>query len=156
MRTPYRRLKAIVAACAVALTLGGRAAAQTPVTQTPVTRTPVTQTPVTRTPVTQILAIGRVTPGAEAGRVQELLRSEIEATTRLYLEGKISQWYSLEAQRGVVFVLNMTDPQAAAATLETLPLGQAHLMRFELLPIGPLNPLRNLLAPASRSSRPAA
>jgi hypothetical protein len=26
--------------------------------------------------------------------------------------------------------------------LEKLPLGQAHLMSFELIPIGPLNPLR--------------
>jgi hypothetical protein len=31
--------------------------------------------------------------------------------------------------------------------LEKLPLGQAHLMSFELIPIGPLNPLRQLLGP---------
>ena len=29
--------------------------------------------------------------------------------------------------------------------LEALPLGKAHLMTFELYPIGPLNPLRRLL-----------
>jgi hypothetical protein len=28
--------------------------------------------------------------------------------------------------------------------LEKLPLGQAHLMSFELIRIGPLNPLRSL------------
>jgi hypothetical protein len=28
--------------------------------------------------------------------------------------------------------------------LEKLPLGQAHLMSFELIPLGPLNPLRQL------------
>jgi hypothetical protein len=28
--------------------------------------------------------------------------------------------------------------------LEKLPLGQAHLMSFELIPIGPLNQLRQL------------
>jgi len=29
--------------------------------------------------------------------------------------------------------------------LEALPLGKAYLMTFELYPIGPLNPLRQLL-----------
>jgi hypothetical protein len=29
--------------------------------------------------------------------------------------------------------------------LEKLPLGVAHLMSFELIPLGPLNPLRQLL-----------
>jgi hypothetical protein len=35
--------------------------------------------------------------------------------------------------------------------LEKLPLGVAHLMSFELVPLGPLNPLRQLLAPATGS-----
>src|SRR5215469_2794130 len=62
--------------------------------------------------------------------------------------GKIDQWYSLEDRPGVVFILNMTDTQAAHAMLEELPLGKAHLMTFQLTPIGPLNPLRQLLVPA--------
>jgi len=35
--------------------------------------------------------------------------------------------------------------------LEKLPLGQAHLMRFELIPLAPLNPLRQVhgMAPGS-------
>ena len=33
---------------------------------------------------------------------------------------------------------------AARDMLEKLPLGQAHLMSFELIPIGPLNQLRQL------------
>ena len=44
----------------------------------------------------------------------------------------------------MVFILNVTDPAAARDLLEKLPLGQAHLMSFELLPIGPLNQLREL------------
>jgi catalase len=39
----------------------------------------------------------------------------------------------------------MTDTQAAHAMLEELPFGKAHLMTFQLTPIGPLNPLRQLL-----------
>jgi len=45
----------------------------------------------------------------------------------------------------VVFVLSVTDIGAARSMLEALPLGKAHLMTFELHPIGPLNPLRKLL-----------
>jgi hypothetical protein len=40
--------------------------------------------------------------------------------------------------------LNVTDPAAAHDMLEKLPLSQAHLMSFELIPLAPLNPLRQL------------
>src|SRR5215471_19338435 len=43
-----------------------------------------------------------------------------------------------------VFILNVTDLAAAHEMLEKLPLGQAHLMSFELIPLGPLAPLRRL------------
>jgi hypothetical protein len=39
-------------------------------------------------------------------------------------------------------ILNVTDLAAAHEMLEKLPLGQAHLVSFELIPIGPLDPLR--------------
>jgi hypothetical protein len=63
---------------------------------------------------------------------------------KLYLDGKIDQWYSLQDRSGVAFILNVTDPAVAHDILEKLPLGQAHLMSFELIPLGPLNPLRQL------------
>ena len=43
-----------------------------------------------------------------------------------------------------MFILNVTDLAAAHEMLEKLPLGQAHLMSFELIPLGPLAPLRRL------------
>jgi hypothetical protein len=101
------------------------------------------------TPTTRILAIGTGTPGADPVAVRMLLPEEMSETAKLYLDGKIDQWYSLENKPGVVFILNMTDPVAAKAMLEALPLGRAHLLTFDLQPIGPLNPLRQLLvAPA--------
>jgi hypothetical protein len=42
---------------------------------------------------------------------------------------------------GVAFIINVTDPAVAHEMLEKLPLGKAHMMSFELIPIGPLNPL---------------
>ena len=103
------------------------------------------QTPPPATPTTKILAIGTFAPGTDMQRVQRTLAAEVRATAELYLEGKIDQWYSLENRPGVVFILNVTDIAATQAMLEALPLGKAHLMTFELYPIGPLKPLRQLL-----------
>jgi hypothetical protein len=80
-------------------------------------------------------------------QVQRILPTEVRETAQLYLNGKIDQWYSLEDRPGVVFILNVPDIQAAYAILEELPLGKALLMTFQLMPIGPLNPLRQLLVP---------
>lgn len=103
------------------------------------------------TPTTKILAIGTLNPGVDPAAALAILPTEIRETAKLYLDGKIDQWYSLQERRGVVFVLNMTDTAAAHEMLEKLPLGQAHLMSFELIQLGPLNPLRQLLRPASGS-----
>ena len=94
------------------------------------------------TPTTKILAIGTINPDVEQAQVFAILPDEVKDTVNLYLDGKIDQWYSLQGQPGVAFILNVTDTAAAHEMLEKLPLGQAHLMSFELIPIGPLNPLR--------------
>jgi hypothetical protein len=96
------------------------------------------------TPTTRILAIGTVNPGADPATVRSILPNEVRETVKLYLDGKIDQWFSLEDRNGVAFILNVTDPAAAHDMLEKLPLGQAHLMSFELIPLAPLNPLRQL------------
>ncbi|MCQ8277627.1 hypothetical protein NFI95_04080 [Acetobacteraceae bacterium KSS8] len=95
-------------------------------------------------PVTHILAIGTLTPGTTIAEVRAILPTEVRETVKLYLAGKIDRWFSLADRNGVVFLLNVTDPKEAHAMLEALPLGQAHLMRFELLPLAPLAPLRQL------------
>jgi hypothetical protein len=101
------------------------------------------------TPTTKILAIGTLNPGVDPAAAFAILPTEMRETAKLYLDGKIDQWYSLQERRGVVFILNMTDTAAAHEMLEKLPLGQAHLMSFELIPLGPLNPLRQLLRPVA-------
>ena len=97
------------------------------------------------TPTTRILAIGTIQPGADLQQVRRILPGEMQATAELYLQGKIDQWYSLQGRPGVLFILNVTDPAMAKEMLEALPLGREHLMSFELVPLGPLTPLRQLL-----------
>ena len=96
------------------------------------------------TPTTRILAIGTVKPGVDPAAVRSILPTEVRETVKLYLDGKIDQWYSLQDRSGVAFILNVTDSAAAHDMLEKLPLGQAHLMTFELIALAPLNPLRQL------------
>jgi hypothetical protein len=96
------------------------------------------------TPTTRILAIGTINPGVDPAAVRSILPTEVRETVKLYLDGKIDQWYSLQDRSGVAFILNVTDSAAAHDMLEKLPLGQAHLMSFELIPLAPLNPLRQL------------
>jgi hypothetical protein len=93
----------------------------------------------------QILKVGKRRL-AEHGfaTARAILPAEVRETVKLYLDGKIDQWFSLQGKAGVAFILNVTDTAAAHEMLEKLPLGQAHLMSFELIPLAPLNPLRQL------------
>jgi hypothetical protein len=86
------------------------------------------------TPTTKILAIGTINPGFDQSQVFAVLPDEVRETVDLYLDGKIEQWYSLQGKPGVAFIINVTDPAAAHEMLEKLPLGQKHMMSFELAP----------------------
>jgi len=101
-------------------------------------------------PTTRILAIGRLTSKSTPGAIGAVLPQEVRDTVKLYLGGKIEQWYVRKDQASVVFILNMTDVNEARRTLEQLPLGKADLMEFDLIPLGPLSPLAALGGAANR------
>jgi hypothetical protein len=101
---------------------------------------------VSNVPTTKLLAIGSLTPKANAAVVKPILPSEVQETVQLYLAGKLDQWFVKQDQTGVVFILNVTDPKEAGELLEKLPLGRAGLMEFQLIPLGPLRPLGLLLS----------
>jgi hypothetical protein len=98
------------------------------------------------TPTTKILAIGRWT---EKGMVLSdrapVMTREVPATVRIYLTGKIEQWYVKPDISGVVFIMNCSTSDEAHRLLESLPLGQAGMMAFDFIPLGPITPLRMLL-----------
>jgi hypothetical protein len=102
--------------------------------------------PLPQVPTTKILAIGRLNGPPTPEVLKLLASSEVPETVRLYMAGKIDQWFSLQNGNGVVFILNLSSVEEAHSMLEALPLGQAKLMTFELIPIGPLRPLALLLA----------
>ena len=73
------------------------------------------------------------------------MQKEVRDTVRLYLSGKLDQWFVRRDQNGVVFLLNVTSIEEAKTLLDKLPLGEAKLMDFDLIPLGPLSPLALLL-----------
>jgi len=80
-------------------------------------------------PTTKILAIGHFTKPPTPEQLKELFPKEVPATLRLYLAGKIDQWWIRQAQPGPVFLLNVTSVEEARVLMEELPLGQAGLMK---------------------------
>jgi hypothetical protein len=96
-------------------------------------------------PTTKVLAIGQFTRAPTPEQIKEIFPKEVPATLRLYLAGKIDQWWIRQTQTGPVFLLNVTSLDEARALMETLPLGQAGLMKHEFFELGPLTPLHLLL-----------
>jgi hypothetical protein len=75
-----------------------------------------------------------------------VMPAEIRATVRLYLDGKIREWYAREDGRGAVFLLDTSDVAEARSIMESLPLAKENLLDHEYIPVGPLMPLRLLIA----------
>jgi len=127
-----RRLAAVLLGIGGAIGLGTAVAAQPPVP----------------TPTTAVLVNLTIKPDIDRSQVIKVLPDEVRETVKLYLDGRIQQWYSRSDGRGVMFILNASDVASAKAMMDGLPLSKANLADFEFTPLGPLSPLRVLLAPA--------
>jgi len=106
-------------------------------------------------PTTKILAIGSLTAPISSDEMKTTMPNEVRATVELYFEGKIDQWWSRQDGKGVVFLLNVTSIEEADSMLGKLPLGVAKKMTFQLLQLGPVNPLHILLREQSAKQSPA-
>ena len=104
-------------------------------------------------PTTRILAIGRITSGTPREKVMSVMQQEVRDTVKLYLAGKLDQWFVRRDQNGVVFLLNVSTVDEARSLLEKLPLGEAKYMEFDLIPLGPLTPLGLLLQDGGTPSK---
>ena len=99
------------------------------------------------TPATQVLTALTVKADIDRAQLMKVMPDEVRATLKLYLDGKIQQWYSRSDGRGVIFILNCTTAAEAKAITDGLPLSKANLATFEYTPLSPLAPLRMLLQP---------
>ena len=93
---------------------------------------------------TEVLVIQTPKQGVTFQQIMAVLPAEIRATVKLYLDGKIRQWYSRGDGKGVIFLVDAKTEDEARALMETLPLAKEQLMDHQYIPVGPLMPLRAL------------
>ena len=103
------------------------------------------QSPAPPAAATDVLVMLTIKPGVEREKVMRVMPDEIRATVRLYLDGKIRQWYSRADGKGVVFVLDCKDVAEATSVMEALPLAKERLVNLEFTALTPLTPIRLLL-----------
>ncbi|MEH2546212.1 hypothetical protein V1283_002857 [Bradyrhizobium sp. AZCC 2262] len=95
---------------------------------------------------TGVMVIVTVKEGVTREQVMAVMPAEIRQTVQLYLNGKVREWYSRADGRGAVFLLDVRDVAEAHAIMEDLPLAKQNLMDHEYIAVGPLMPLRLLMA----------
>ncbi|HEY4296591.1 MAG TPA: hypothetical protein VGM85_08970 [Paraburkholderia sp.] len=93
----------------------------------------------------KVFAIASAQPTLTPEKIQQHMPNEVPATLKLYLEGKVEQFWFRE-KAGPIFLMNVESVEQAKATLDALPLVADGLMSYELLPVGPLAPLGMLIA----------
>jgi hypothetical protein len=99
----------------------------------------------------KVLAIGSGNPAIPftLELKQKYMPNEVPATLKLYLDGKIEQyWFRLDKDNpGVIFLMDVESVNEANTLIDAMPLASAKIINFELMPIGPLMPLGMLIQP---------
>jgi hypothetical protein len=100
---------------------------------------------------TAVLVIETPKHGVTPQQIMAVIPEEIRATVKLYLDGKIREWYSRGDGKGVIFLVEAKTEDEARAIMETLPLAKEQLMDHQYIPVGPLMPLRALTGPGAQN-----
>lgn len=94
---------------------------------------------------TEVMVILTAKQGVTRQQIMAVMPSEIRATVKLYLDGKIRQWYSRGDGKGAIFLIDAKTEDEARAVMETLPLAKEQLMDHDYIAVGPLMPLMGLI-----------
>ncbi len=95
---------------------------------------------------TEVMVILTAREGVARQQIMAIMPAEIRATVKLYLDGKIRQWYSRGDGRGVIFLIDAKSVDEAHAVVDTMPLSKENLVDHEYIPVGPLVPLAALIS----------
>jgi hypothetical protein len=87
----------------------------------------------------KLLALEKEIPGTPPGAFQPVLKAEARSIWDLQQSGTLREIYFREDTHTAVLVLECTDMEAARHLLATLPLVQAGLIAFDLIPLMPYN-----------------
>ena len=96
--------------------------------------------------ITEVMVILTAKEGVTRQQIMNILPAEVRATVKLYLDGKIRQWYSRGDGRGVIFVIDAKTVEEAHTAIEAMPLSKENLVDHEYIAVGPLVPLTALIA----------
>jgi len=107
--------------------------------------TPSSTSSVPTPKTTEVMVILTAKQGVSRQQIMNVIPAEIRATAKLYLDGKIRQWYSRGDGRGVVLFLDVKSIDEAHSLMDMLPLSKENLMDHEYIPVGPLLPLGILM-----------
>ena len=99
-------------------------------------------------PTIKVLAMSRLLADPRSAEVQNTLPYERNAIVRLYLSGKIDQWFVRQDRNGLVLILDVKSVDDARKILEELPLDKAKLGTYDLVPLTTWLPLESLLVTA--------
>src|SRR5919198_2470653 len=81
--------------------------------------------------ITEVMVILTAKQGVTRQQIMAIMPAEIRATVKLYLEGRIRQWYSKGDGKGVIFLIDAKTVDEAHAIIEAMPLSKENLMDHE-------------------------
>jgi hypothetical protein len=93
----------------------------------------------------KVFAIGSAPKPITDQQRQEIMPKEVPDTLKLYLDGRIEQFWFRDDKPGVVFLMNVDSVEHAKTTINTLPLASGGFLAFDFIPVGPLKPLGLLI-----------
>ena len=93
----------------------------------------------------KVLAIATIVKPITQEEKQQIMPKEVPATLKLYLDGKIEQFWARQDQPGVVFVVNAESVDTAKQIIASLPLVAEGVAKYDFIPLGPLAPLGLLI-----------
>jgi hypothetical protein len=94
---------------------------------------------------TEVMVILTARQGVTRQQIMNVMPAEVRATVKLYLDGRIRQWYSRGDGKGVILLIDAKTVDEAHAVIDAMPLSKENLMEHEYIPVGPLMPLTALL-----------
>src|SRR5574342_241385 len=85
----------------------------------------------------KILALEHETPGTTPEQFTHHLKAEAARVWELYKSGQLREMYFRQDRSEAVLILECANAEEAHGLLDSLPLVQAGLIRFEIIPLIP-------------------
>ena len=92
----------------------------------------------------KVMAIGTLDAPLTPEQRQQILPNEVSHTLKLYLDGKIEQFWFRQGT-GPIFLMDADSVEEAKATVDDMPLVAGGLAKYQFWPVGPLAPLGLLI-----------